>query len=330
MTILIHDLHLGAQRSSGVTPASAKDLANFQNAMFWNMLKQIDEPLIILGDLFDSYQVSNSTLLYVYQTLQEWLGRFEQKLTLVIANHDTSNDSSKLSSFELLADLLAGPNVTFVHGGHQYDEDTYIVSHVLNQTLFDEELAKVPKCKLLLLHANYDSPWAQSDHSLNVSKEQALALPADRIYFAHEHHARVELGGKVYIGGNNFPSSISDCLGGDNKYMHRIMPTGFEKIETWNTRGYAELDWQNIAPTTAKFIRITGKATPEQAAEVASRIAELRRSSDAFVIGNAVQIGSIDQEQAAQSLESVRAFDVIGALRELLSADEMKIIEGLK
>lgn len=328
MTVLIHDLHLDAIRTSGTTPTSAKELNTFQNVVFGNMLKQIDEPLIILGDLFDRYQVSNTCLLYTYQLLQEWLGRGHH-LTLVIANHDISNDSSKMSSFELLADLLAGPQVTYVYGGYQHDEDTYIVSHVINQDLFDAELAKVPKCKLLLLHANYASPWAHSDHSLNVSEDQAKALPADRIYFAHEHHARIELDGKVVIGGNNFPSSISDCLGGNHKYMHRITATGLEKIKTWDASGYKEIDWRNPVESSAKFIRFIGSATAEEGVAVANTIANYRKESSAFVVGNAVKIESVDDESIAESLESVKAFDVMGALREILTEDEIKKLESL-
>jgi UDP-2,3-diacylglucosamine pyrophosphatase LpxH len=328
MTILIHDLHLGAQRTSGVTPESGKALNKYLCDQFETLLNKIDEPLIILGDLFDSYQVPNSVLLSTHQALGTWLSKGHQ-LTLVIANHDTSNDSSKLSSFELLAELLACSQVTFVYGGYQYDEGTYIVSHVTNQAEFDEELAKVPKCKYLLLHTNYASPWAQSDHSLNTTEEQVKTLPADFVYFAHEHHARIELGGKVVIGGNNFPSSISDCLGGDHKYMHRITETGFEKIKTWDASGYAELDWRSPAATDAKFIRLVGNATAEEGVAVANTIANYRKSSEAFVVGNAVKIESVDDESIAESLESVKAFDVMAALREILTAEEIKKLESL-
>ena len=211
--IVIHDLLLGVQRSAGTTPASASALTVWMQQEFDNTLDRVNEDLVIVGDLFDTYQVPLRAVLATYTSLLNWL-RKGHNLCLIPGNHDLSTDSSKLSSFQFLSQLLLDhPNVKYISGGGYVAEDVYAISHVPNEDLFDLELSKVPKCKYLLLHCNYDNNFAkESDHSLNISEEQCEKLPVEFVFFAHEHYYREELRGKVFIAGNQFPSSVSDCL----------------------------------------------------------------------------------------------------------------------
>lgn len=64
---------------------------------------------------------------------------------------------------------------------------------------------------------------------------------------------------------------------------------------------------------------------------MAQAISKYRAQSKALVITNAVKmLQSDDQlEEFAQSLESVSAFDVMAALKELLTPEEVKAVEEL-
>ena len=329
--IVIHDLHLGVQRSAGTTPASATALTVWMQQQFDSILDRVNEDLVILGDLFDTYQVSLRTVLATYTSLSDWL-RKGHNLCLIPGNHDLSTDSSKLSSFQFLAQLLLEhPNVTYHSGGGFIADGVYAISHVTNQDLIDMELAKVPKCKYLLLHCNYDNNFAKaSDHSLNISREQCENLPADVVFFAHEHYYREELRGKVFIAGNQFPSSVSDCLHKTDKFMTRLADKP-ERLMTWAKKGYAEIDWRLPEESDAQFIRFVGHCKPDEAAEMANVIAAYRRSSDAFVITNAVKVGEDTEgaELELASLEAINKFNVMDALKEYLSVEDVKILESL-
>lgn len=331
--IVLNDLHIGTIRSAGTTPRSALALRQFLIDEFSKCVARVDEDLVLNGDLFDTYQIPMSDLLQTYQILKQWL-RKGHALHLVPGNHDLSTDSSKLSSFEFMGQLLLSEsNVQYYKQGAHISDDVYVIPHVPNQDLFDMELAKVPKCRYLLLHCNYDNNFArEADHSLNLSEEQAQKLPVDTIFFAHEHYYREALRGKVFIGGNQYPASISDCLHKEMKCMHRLGSKGVERIQTWSADDYCEMQWDDVQPTDARFIRFVGSAKPEQAVDVSNVIAQYRRASEAFIVGNAVRIGEDEtlEKINVTSLEQVRAFDVWGALQEFLSPEEFKILESLK
>ena len=330
MTILIHDLHLGVLRSAGTLPTTA--LALRQNLLdnFEKILSTVDEDLVILGDLMDTGGIPMVDLLSTYRILESWLVK-GHKLVLVNGNHDLNTDSSKLSSFQFLAALLSdNPNVSHVSSGQFISDDVYVVSHVLNQDRFDIEISEVPACKYLLLHCNYNNFFASGDHSLNLSEQQAKDCKVEFIVVAHEHHSRQELKGKVYIPGNQFPSSVSDCLDREDKFMTRLGEKP-EPIKTWAKENYLELDWRNPAKSEAQFIRFVGHAKPDEAADMANVIARYRKDSKAFVVSNAVKVSENEDanEMTANSLEAIRGFDVMAALKDLLTKEENEILESL-
>ena len=331
--ILLNDLHLDVNRSAGATPASAKALKEYILNSFTNFLETVDEDVIIVGDLMDTWQIGLSTVLAVYQAFDRWLEK-GHRLIVQAANHDLSTDSSRYGSLQFLMALFADrPNVQFViHAGAWVAEGMYCVPHVANSDLFDMELAKVPECEVLFLHANLDNPWAcSSDHSLNVTREQLDKLPAKLVYFGHEHHARRL--GKAFVGGVQWPTSVSDCLDKKDKFAYRIIGTTIEPIKTWDSAtNYAEIDWRNPAPSTAQFIRFVGHCKPDEATEMPNVIAAYRRSSDAFVITNAVKVGSDTEgaELELASLEAINKFNVMDALKEYLSVEDVNILESLE
>jgi len=93
-------------------------------------------------------------------------------------------------------------------------------------------------------------------------------------------------------------------------------------------------DWRELgAPpidADTRFIRVTGEASANEAADVVSAIAKYRAKSDAFVITNAVKIaGAEGVDTLPESLESAKAFDVLGAILETLDEKERAVVKTL-
>lgn len=331
---VLNDWHIGAVRNAGTTPTTAYQLRQALLNQFEHVLADVDSDLMILGDLFDTADINKSDLLQTYLILRNWLDDNPQRnLFLVNGNHDLSKNSTNFSSFQFLAQLLAEVGLSRVlhiaegvmtpHG--------YVIPHVVNQDLFNLELDKVPECDFLFLHCNYDNEFAvESDHSLNLSRKQAEALPVKHIIFAHEHQAKFALGGKVVIIGNQVPSSVSDCLGNVSKTMLVIADGEMLFPVTWNADDFAEQDWRALEDGYS-FIRVTGTATAAEAASVVQAISRFRSTAQALVITNAVRIEGVDDAaELSLSHEQITAFNVHDALRELLTPEENKKIAQLQ
>lgn len=332
MICCINDTHLGAIRAGGTTTDSALMLRHKLLTDFSNLVNTVDSDLLINGDLLDSSSVPMSDLLMVYTILSSWLTR-NHTLYLVAGNHDLPKNSANLSSFQFLAKLLRSikpDSVVVIEQPTQIAKhETYVIPHVGNQDIFDSAVAAVPSCRFLYLHCNYDSSFAaKSDHSLNLTASQAEKLPAETIIIGHEHQYRTALGGKVLITGNQFPSSIADCIGNDNKSMIKVSST-IERIQTWQAEGsFSRQDWRSLTDE-GNFIRVEGSATAEEAGAVVTAISKFRSKSKALVITNAVVIDGIAVGDINLSLEQIQAFSVLQALLELLSPEEGAVITKL-
>lgn len=346
--LIVNDVHLGVMRASGTTPKTAYELrAGLQAKLRELLMAHLDVDAILNGDLFDTFQVPLSDVLEAYETFSMWLEASRGILFLVEGNHDWSKDSSKLSSFAFLGRILqqAFPARVFVVSEPlQINEQLYVIPHMPNQDMFDLALkqAEALRNHAILLHANYDNHFAvESDHSLNVSREQAERLVAggNRLIFGHEHQARRELHDKVWITGNQWPSSVADCLHnpGDRKFAHLLNfdTEGWTPlpVETWAAEGqYADIDWRFLSdvPATAQFVRVSGEAPAEQAADVVDLIAKFRQTSHALVITNAVKVaGSKELSDVTASVEQIKAFDVLAYLFENLDPAQVEFVRGL-
>lgn len=328
---ILNDVHLGAIRSAGTTPATQWGLRQHALQAFKSLLPDAGD-LLIQGDLFDTSNVPIYDVLEAYTILADWLAAHpSSKLYNVMGNHDASKTSNILSSFQFLGRLLSRAFAQqYVHIEEaQLIPYGYVIPHCVNQDLFNMALENVPECDFLFLHCNVDNGFAaQSDQSLNISLEQVSASPARHLVVAHEHHGRVLP--KVTIPGNQLATSVSDWLAPANKQL-AVIENGILQLKTCAVRSneFAEIDWQNLTDTTAKFVRVVGEAQAEQAADVVNAVNKLRKSCEALVITNAVTIHTDDGigEVFSDSLESVQQFDIMVALRDILTADEMAIVE---
>jgi DNA repair exonuclease SbcCD nuclease subunit len=333
---IVSDWHIGAQRMAGATPLTAYQLRQALLTSAEEILYTVRSDLMVNGDLFDGADIPKADILRAVQIFNDWLVHTGKHLYLVNGNHDLSKTSTTFSAFQLLAALLVemhGPErVTHIAEGTYLEEhDTYAVPHLPNQDLFDLALAKVPACRYLTVHANYDNEFAvESDHSLNISKAQAQALPVKHMIFGHVHQQSTALKGKVILVGNQFPSSIADCLGNAEKHMVELSPDAVKFIPTWHAAGdFSEQDWRDLKDE-GRFIRIIGEATAAEADAVITAIARFRKDAKALVTTNAVKIAGVnDTDELALSQEAVTSFDVLKALLDILSPQEQAKVKAL-
>lgn len=334
MLTVINDTHIGTVRSGGTTLNTQWQLRQHILAQFKSLLP-VGEDLMILGDLFDTCNVAVVDVLRTYIALKDWCQSNPSNiLYLVAGNHDLSRTSNVYSSFEFLCELLAESRVSVVCiKSPTMTPYGYVIPHLHSQVAFDAALAAVPDCKVLFLHVNYDNKFAaQSDQSLCLSKEQAEALPVDKIVIGHEHKSRRI--GKVFLPGCQIATSCSDWIGQRGKMFLKVGKADTDFAVTLVpcpvTDEYVELDWQALTITDHKFIRVTGTATADQAGAVVTAISKYRQISPAFVITNGVKIASSgDSEVFEQALDGVQAFSIMSALREFLTPEEITKIEGL-
>jgi hypothetical protein len=342
--LLINDCHFGAVRKGGTTPASQVGIRNYLVREYQRILYTTDlTHLVVLGDLFDDFTVAQRDWLDVFSMLKGWVDT-GNTLTLVAGNHDVSAKGDRISSFNTLANVLMSFNDARVQvidiGQADYvSKGAYAIAHCHNQDLFGLELQKALDLapKWLLLHCNYDNHFAQeSDHSLDLSAEwaQKFAAIGTQVVLAHEHQKRTV--GNVHVLGNQFPTSVADCLGNDHKYAHELDDEG---LHTWNVwygegeDGFQLVDWRELDPAVkAGFVRVTGTATAPEAASVIAAISDFRRkcADTVFVVSNAVAIdGIVSPEELPEQFSAAEKFDVLAFIESNLEADEMEAVREL-
>lgn len=329
---VISDLHIGAMRSAGTTPASQLALREHLISGLKAILPSSGD-LLINGDLLDTSNIPIMDVLKTFEVLADWLHtNSSSKLYNSAGNHDLSKVNTTLSSFQFLGKLLTRqfPD-RYVH----IEEPTmiphgYVLPHLRNQDVFDLAIEAVPQCNFAFFHANFDNGFAaQSDQSLNVSKQQTTDCLAKTLVFGHEHHPRQS--GKVLVPGNQLASSISDWLqAADKKYI--VIEDGVVTFHTSARRSdeFAEVNWKELATAPEKkFLRVSGVAQADEISGAVTALNRLRATSNALVIANAIEAVSDEgiAETFASSLDSVQAFDIVAALRKIFDAEEMKTLE---
>lgn len=361
--LILNDVHIGFDRQGGTTPASREALRSYLFQQFEGMLYGTEEAhLCIQGDLFDKFEIDTRDWLQTFLTLSDWLTHnLARVLTLVAGNHDHSPKALRVSSFELLCKVLVeqyGDERVQVIGidGWEYlgeKKDVVALAHCSNQDIFDLKLRElldgVPSgfpdatwldgVNTVLLHCNFDNNFAvNSDHSLNVSRDMAREF-TDRgitLCFAHEHQAKRDFKGKVTVFGNQWPTSISDCLSNEVKNAHTLVDGVITPIQTWSKdgdNGFIEIDWRELSELPIEpthFVRVSGTASQNEAGDCITAIAKFRAKAAAFVITNAVKIeGIADNDALPESFEATKAFDVMEFVNSNLDEPQQAAVRKL-
>lgn len=355
--MVINDLHLGVNRVAGTTQESLAALRDFSFLKHERLLHlavpQLCNRIIINGDLTDAYDIPLALALRIYVDTARFLtAQHHIELIWALGNHDLAKDSAKLGTVAFVGALLAGafPGRFKLVSKPTRLDDTYIIPHVVNQDVFDLELGRVPEgVKYLLLHCNMDNKFAaEAEHSLNLDRETAKALKARGItlVLGHEHQGRELMKGSVLITGNQYPTSISDCLthgdaqkDGTKRALIIDHDEGSHQfITTWTPDDegdgwFARADWRELADVEEDgrgFIRVEGEAAVEEAADVIKAISNFRSRSKSFVVANAVKVATTEGlEDIADSIEDIRAVDVMELLLDSLDPDQQAAVKKL-
>ena len=341
-TKITTDWHIGVRRVAGTTPVTQQQLRDVLRNKLAETLDDNDH--LIAGDLLDHFTVETSELIALYHVFSEWLTKYGRRLALLRGNHDHSIRGSQASSFDLLASILRAQFPEQVTVADEVTEwkQFVLVPHLPNNETLNIEVAKLKdvRDKVVVFHANIDNFFAaESQHSLCLSIEQIedLVSRGNLVLCGHEHQYRELVNGRCVVLGNTYPSSIADCLGNSRKVSAHVTGTNIELEETWHSEGnYIEVDWQSLRDGTAEigeqqFIRITGEAKADQAADVVNVVARFRQTSDALVVGNAVRVEgqAVFDEMALESTESIKAFDVLNAIYSQLEPREVEVVRSL-
>lgn len=354
--LVINDLHLGVQRSGGTTLSSANALrawAHQRHAALLNLAVAHNcDVVTVNGDLADQYDIPLGEGIEILATARDFLNAHPDKeLEWGLGNHDLSKDSSKLGIVAFLGTILEGwfpGRFRLIREPSMLAGGAYMIPHLVNQEQFDLALTRVPdEAKQVLLHCNYENTFAGAlDHSLNVSREQVRKL-RDRgmtVILGHEHLSRTLMNGHLVIVGNQFPTSVMDCLAhgdaqkdGKKRALVIAEDGSFEYIETWSKNDpdgwFAEADWRELEDLHEDgrgFVRVVGEAVATEAADVVKAIAKFRQRSNSFVVTNAVQVEGLEaQDDEIVTQEDIRRIDVIGLLLGMLDERQAQKIREL-
>lgn len=355
-TLVLNDHHVGVERTGGTTISSAAALRSFaleKHTDCMNLATTVGAKRVIVnGDLSDTYSIALAQALELYvATHQFMLALPDIEVVWALGNHDLSKDSSKLGTVAFIGALLRTLHpgqFTLVDRPMALDDDTYVIPHLVNQEAFDAALEEVPaSTKWLYLHCNYDNVFAgQADHSLNLAREQAKELTrgGTKIILGHEHQGRELMAGKVIIVGNQFPTSVADCLShGDAQRDGRkraIVVDGdsWESVTTWTPDDedgwFARVDWKELKDIEEEgrgFIRVEGEAAAGQSTDAIRAIAAFRSKAQSYVVTNAVRTEQVEGlRDLADSIEDIKSINVIDMLLEYLTPEQRDVITSLR
>ena len=346
----LNDLHIGAQRSGGTTPQSALALRKWvlsEHASFISKKVPKGFSLFYNGDVLDKFMVPLADIMELHRDWADFLeGDTGREIHVARGNHDLSTDTAKASAFDFLCFSM---NAAYPDQFFYYTEPTkindklWVIPHVENQALFDKALsdvlAVVEAGSVVMLHANYDNNFAlESDHSLNVSLEQAVAFKQKGVtlVFGHEHPYR-EVSNAI-IPGNQFPTSIADLIQSPVKYYTTLTATvtGYtvNLVELYDVRFLLHVvDWRSlhmVDPTLYRFVKVTGSVSAEEAPAALAAISNFRQASDAFVVTNAVQSAQTEELDAfLPTSEEIKSINVLDFLYEQLNEKEAAVVKQI-
>jgi predicted phosphodiesterase len=265
--------------------------------------------------------------------------KYGKKLALVRGNHDWKpSGENRYSSFDLITSILKQhfPEQVTVASTVTEWKQFVLVPHLANSDILNLEISKLKDVsnKVVVFHANVGNFFAaETQHSLNLTMEQVEDLVSrdNLVIFGHEHQYRSLVSGRCVVLGNTAPSSIADCIGSPFKYAAIVSGTEYELIPAWDhLNSYIEADWRDLTNIDGyNFIRVVGNATALEAAAVIKAVSQLRQRSEAFVITNSVRVEGQDMTMNTESIESIKAFDVMGAIYAELNEREIETVKEL-
>lgn len=191
--MIISDTHIGKHWAANVPLHRRGDREKLQRETFANILANCRENLIHLGDLFDSWNVSNDDLMFVYNEIYGWAHCNRAcQAHFIAGNHDLSR-SGKISSFEILKEMFEQLDNVFFHTGVACIDDELFLPFS-----YQKSYAEMVKP---FLGKHFKEVYVHAD----LPDVEALKqLDADRIYSGHLHNLRPH----HIVGGVEFVNSM--------------------------------------------------------------------------------------------------------------------------
>lgn len=200
--MIITDTHIGKKWAANVPLHRRGDREKLQRETFANILANCHEDLYHLGDLFDSWNVSNDDLMFVHHCVDEWsLNNRGCQANFIAGNHDLSR-SGKISSFEILKELFASRENVHFHVRPD-DEVNWLWDTDHNYRLiipfsYQKSYAEMVKP---FIGKHFKEVYVHAD----LPDVEALKqLDADHIYSGHLHNLRPH----NVVGGVEFVNSM--------------------------------------------------------------------------------------------------------------------------
>lgn len=323
MIAIINDLHADPKRVGGTTMESRQRLQEYTVNYIKELLMSFCsdpkiEIVVVLGDLYNKAKADNWVVDEVEECFTQFLRRYRnKKLVMVRGNHDSKsekvNDLSSLEHTYRVLERMFPDRVKLIFNSCAVIEDEgkefFLIPHMFDQDEFDaavtDSISHEPD--YLLIHANIDNSFATGDHSLNLTKEQIKSLNDAGIHViaGHEHTPR-EPFPNVTVIGNQFPTSVSDCISNKFKRMVTVDRGGISSVTTWEPEGkYFEGVYGpgQSFPTDVDFVRFTGDVEKTEMSRAIANINDFRKKSSAFVVSNSLKV-------AADSGSEVRLDDI--------------------
>lgn len=217
---LIGDPHIGRKFKTGVPVHRLGEReASVKNQLYAEVASTDNTPVIIMGDLFDTYSIPDELTLWVSETLNEaaqW-----KEVYVLRGNHCVSRDAEKRGSFDVLEKLC--PNVVFVKGVWEIQlENGYLALFGYDAFKSATELANqlTVNCNYLAAFGHYDLTSHGSDFNL-VPTEVFAALKIPTVYTGHIHRAQTieRHGVTVHAVGSMQPYAHGEQAEGDLLYQ---------------------------------------------------------------------------------------------------------------
>ena len=217
---LIGDPHIGRKFKTGVPVHRLGEReASVKNQLYAEVASTDNTPVIIMGDLFDTYSIPDELTLWVSETLNEaaqW-----KEVYVLRGNHCVSRDAEKRGSFDVLEKLC--PNVVFVKGVWEIQlENGYLALFGYDAFKSAAELANqlTVNCNYLAAFGHYDLTSHGSDFNL-VPTEVFAALKIPVAYTGHIHKGQTieRHGVTVHAVGSMQPYAHGEQAEGDPLYQ---------------------------------------------------------------------------------------------------------------
>lgn len=184
----IGDPHLG-KKFGGVPLHRTGERELMQMTQFKQELNAEADVTIMVGDLFDTFLVTNEVLVDTYNALVEATTNNPKRIFVLISgNHDISRDSDVLSSFHVLVEMLQGyPRIKTFMDVEPFAIDglTMLLAPYSMFKTAEEAIAKYTAMTFDLIVGHWDTLLISGPHNLMPFK--LLANMTKVVVSGHEH-----------------------------------------------------------------------------------------------------------------------------------------------